>query len=108
VVVGERTNEIGLRKAVGASSRSIFLQFVAEASAVCGLSGLLGALLGIGFTQLVASLSPPDGPFGSPPVLDPFMVVVIVSALVTVGIVAGVVPASRAARIPPAEALRSS
>ncbi len=107
VVVGERTNEIGLRKAVGASSRSIFLQFVAEASAVCGLSGLLGALLGIGFTRLIASLAPPDGPFGSPPVLDPFLIAVIVSALAAVGIVAGVVPAARAARIPPAEALRS-
>lgn len=107
VVVGERTNEIGLRKAVGASSRSIFLQFVAEAGAVCGLSGLLGALLGIGFTHLIASLAPPDGPFGSPPILDPFVIAVIVSALVGVGIVAGVMPAARAARIPPAEALRS-
>lgn len=108
VVVGERTNEIGLRKAVGASSRSIFLQFVAEASAVCGLSGLLGALLGMGFTHLVASVAPPDGPFGSPPVIDPFLITVIVSALAAVGIIAGVMPAIRAARIPPAEALRST
>ena len=58
-------------------------------------------------TRLIASLAPPDGPFGSPPVLDPFMIVVIVSALAAVGIIAGVVPAARAARIPPAEALRS-
>jgi putative ABC transport system permease protein len=108
VIVGERTNEIGLRKAVGARSRSILLQFLAESSAVCGLSGLLGAGLGVGATQLVARLAPPDGPFGSPPVLAPFTVVVIVGALVAVGIVAGLVPAVRASRIPPAEALRAS
>jgi putative ABC transport system permease protein len=51
VVVAERTGEIGLRKAVGASRRAIFLQFLAEAVAVCSLSGLLGALLGVGFTR---------------------------------------------------------
>jgi putative ABC transport system permease protein len=108
VIVGERTAEIGLRKAVGARSRSILLQFLAEASAVCGLSGLVGAGLGVGATQLVARLAPPDGPFGSPPVLAPFTVAVIVGALVAVGIVAGLVPAVRASRIPPAEALRAS
>jgi putative ABC transport system permease protein len=108
VVVGERTNEIGLRKAVGAPSRSIFLQFLAEATAVCGLSGLLGAGLGVGFTRVVTALTPPDGPFSSAPILSPFIVAVIVSSLAAVGIVAGVVPAARAARIPPAEALRAS
>lgn len=108
VIVGERTQEIGLRKAVGARSRSIFLQFLAEAIAVCGLSGLLGAGLGVGATQLLAALAPPEGPFSSPPVLAPFTVVVIVASLVLVGIVAGVAPAVRAARIPPAEALRAS
>ena len=107
VIVGERTNEIGLRKAVGARSRSIFLQFLAEASAVCGLSGLVGASLGVLATQLLARLTPAQGPFSSPPVLAPFTVAVIVGSLVVVGIVAGVAPAIRAARIPPAEALRS-
>jgi putative ABC transport system permease protein len=108
VVVGERTNEIGLRKAVGAPSRAIFLQFLAESSAVCGISGLIGALLGVGFTRVVAALAPPEGPFSSVPILSPFVVAVIVGALVTVGIVAGVVPAMRAAGVPPAEALRTS
>jgi putative ABC transport system permease protein len=107
VIVGERTNEIGLRKAVGARSRSIFLQFLAEASAVCGLSGLVGASLGVLVTQLLARLTPAQGPFSSPPVLAPFTVAVIVGALVVVGIVAGVAPAIRAARTAPAEALRS-
>jgi putative ABC transport system permease protein len=106
VVVGERTNEIGLRKAVGATNRAIFAQFLAEATAVCGASGVAGALLGIGLTKLVAAISPPESPLASPPLLDPFAVAVVVGSLVGVGIVAGVLPALRAARIPPAEALR--
>jgi putative ABC transport system permease protein len=106
VVVAERTGEIGLRKAVGASRRAIFLQFLAEAVAVCSLSGLLGALLGVGFTRAVAALSPPEGPFSSLPVLAPFTVVVMAGSLVAVGIVAGVVPALRASSVSPAEALR--
>jgi len=107
VVVGERTNEIGLRKAVGATDRAIFVQFLAEAAAVCGISGLAGTLLGVGFTKLVASLVPEQGPLSNVTVLDPFILTVMTAALVAVGIVAGIVPAVRAARIPPAEALRA-
>ena len=106
VVVGERSAEIGLRKAVGATNRAIFAQFLAEATAVCGASGVAGALLGVGLTKLVAAISPPESPLASPPLLDPFAVAVVVGSLVGVGIVAGVLPALRAARIPPAEALR--
>ena len=108
VVVAERTREIGLRKAVGASSRAIFGQFLAEATAVCSFSGLLGAALGVGFTQLIARFSPADGPFSSPPILAPGTAALIVGSLVLVGIIAGVVPALRAASVPPAEALRSA
>jgi putative ABC transport system permease protein len=107
VVVGERTNEIGLRKAVGASSRDIFLQFFAEAAAVCGLSGLLGAALGVVATQVFATTAPPGTPASSPPLLDPVTVVAITASLVAVGLVAGIAPAGRAARTPPAEALRA-
>jgi putative ABC transport system permease protein len=107
VVVGERTQEIGLRKAVGASGRAIFVQFLAEAAAVCALSGLLGSALGVLLTQLAASRAPAGGPMSSPPVLDPVTVAVIAISLAAVGVVAGVVPALRAARIPPAEALRA-
>jgi putative ABC transport system permease protein len=107
VVVGERTQEIGLRKAVGASSRSIFVQFMAESSAVCGISGLLGAMLGIGLTQLLGGVSPPGAPTASPPVLDPFTLAAIVTSLTAVGVVAGLLPALRASRIPPSEALRA-
>jgi putative ABC transport system permease protein len=108
VVVGERTQEIGVRKAVGASSRSIFVHFLAESSAVCGISGVVGAALGVGLTQLLAGVSPPGTPTASPPVLDPFTLVAIVASLVAVGVVAGVLPALRASRVPPSEALRAS
>jgi putative ABC transport system permease protein len=105
VIVGERRSEIGLRKAVGATGRAIFVQFLAESTGVCLASGLLGAALGIALAQLVAHLAPAS-PFASTPVLDVKTVVTLTSALVLVGIVAGVAPAWRAAQVPPAEALR--
>jgi putative ABC transport system permease protein len=108
VVVGERINEIGLRKAVGGTSRAIFLQFLMEAAAVCGISGALGAGLGVAATQILGAVSPPGTPSASPPVLDPTTVIAVVTSLVAVGMVAGIAPAVRAARVPPAEALRAS
>ena len=108
VVVGERINEIGLRKAVGATNRSIFLQFLAEAASVCGLSGILGAALGVGLTRLVAAVAPAGSQYSSPPELSAATVTLIAVSLVAVGIVAGVLPAVRAARVPPAEALRAT
>ncbi len=108
VVVGERTHEIGLRKAVGATDRSIFLQFLAEAASVCGLSGILGAALGVGFTRLIAAVAPAGSHFTSPPELSAATVTLIATSLAVVGIVAGVLPALRAARVPPAEALRAT
>ena len=105
VIVGERRSEIGLRKAIGATSRAIFFQFLAEATAVCLISGLAGAALGVALAQLVAHLAPAS-PFASTPLVDPKTVVTVTSALVMVGIVAGVAPAWRAAQVPPAEALR--
>ena len=108
VVVGERINEIGLRKAVGGTSRAIFLQFLLEAATVCGISGALGAGLGVAATQILGAVSPPGTPAASPPVLDPITVIAVVASLVAVGMVSGIAPAVRAARVPPAEALRAS
>ncbi|MGH0029037.1 MAG: ABC transporter permease [Myxococcota bacterium] len=107
VVVGERTNEIGLRKAVGASRRAIFLQFFAEAGAVCVASGAVGTAAGVGFAQLIARNVSPDSPFASVPAIDFITVASIALGLVVVGIVAGVAPALRASQVPPAEALRA-
>ena len=107
VVVGERTNEIGLRKAVGARGRDIFLQFFAEAASVCLVSGLVGTGAGVAMSQLVAHLVSQDSPFASVPVVDPLTVAAIGAGLVVVGIVAGMAPALRASRVPPADALRA-
>ena len=71
VVVGERTKEIGVRKAVGATSRSIFVQFLAESTVVSSVSGVAGASLGIALVQLVAMVIPEGTPYQSPPVFDP-------------------------------------
>ena len=60
------------------------------------------------FSKLVAWLAPPEGPFGSPPLVAPLTIVVIVCSLAVVGVLAGLIPALRAARVPPAEALRAS
>ena len=107
VVVGERTNEIGLRKAVGARRSAIFLQFFAEATVVSLLSGVAGTAAGVAAAQIVARIVSPYSPFASVPVIDPTTVAAIALGLVAVGIVAGVAPALRASQVPPAEALRA-
>lgn len=107
VVVGERTDEIGLRKAIGATDRSIFRQFLAEAVAVCGLSGVAGAGLGVATSRVLAAVMPQGGPMGAVPELSIANAAAIAIALAVVGLFAGVLPAVRAARTPPAEALRA-
>jgi putative ABC transport system permease protein len=108
VVVGERRGEIGLRRAVGATTREIFVQFMAEAIAVSVLAGIVGAALGIAAAQLIAQNAPPGAPGSSPPVFDPLTMIAVVTSLTVVAIVSGVAPAIRAARVPPAEALRAA
>jgi putative ABC transport system permease protein len=106
VVVGGRTPEIGVRKALGARGRDLFLQFLAESTFVAGASGLIGTATGVVLLKATrptferAGIQMPDG-------LDPFTTTVITGSLVVVAIVAGVLPAMRAARVPPAEALRA-
>lgn len=106
VVVSERAREVGLRKAIGASNRAIFFQFLAESAGVSTLSGLVGAALGVGLSLFLRAHMPEDGVLGSPAILDPPTASVFVSSLVVVGILAGLAPALRAARIDPAETLR--
>jgi putative ABC transport system permease protein len=106
VVVGERTWEIGLRKALGAKSRSVFAQFLLEAVLVAGSAGVLGAAGGVGLLQLTKSVFQSGGIHvtGWP---DPLTTAAITLSLAGVAIVAGVMPALRAARVSPAEALRA-
>lgn len=107
VVVGERTREVGLRKALGASDRAIFLQFLAESAAVTAVAGTLGGLLGGAVVAFLSSAIPPDNPMSPRPYLEPRTIVAMGALLVAAGVVAGVVPARRAARIDPAISLRA-
>jgi len=106
VVVGERTWEVGLRKALGARSRDVFAHFLLEAVLVAGSAGVLGAAGGVALLQLTKGALRAGGiPVTGWP--DPLTTVAITASLVGVAVVAGVMPALRAARISPAEALRA-
>ncbi len=107
VSVGERTWEIGLRKALGARSRDVFLQFLLEAVLVASSAGLLGTAAGIGAAAGDARRPSQRGGIHVTGWPDPLTTAAITSSLVLVAIVAGVLPAVRAARTSPAEALRA-
>lgn len=107
VVVGERTREVGLRKAIGASQGAIFVQFLAETLAVTSLAGILGGGLGwLGVRALGAAI-PQESLMAWRPTLEPSTAVGVALVLVAVGLAAGLLPARRAARIDPAISLRS-
>jgi putative ABC transport system permease protein len=106
VVVGERTAEVGLRKALGARGRDVFLQFLLEAVIVSGTAGGLGVAAG---WLLLRAFAPAFAKGGIllPATPDALTTVAVSASLVIVAVISGVVPALRAARIPPAEALRA-
>jgi putative ABC transport system permease protein len=99
--VTERTREIGIRMAVGASRGDIQRQFLAESVAVSALGGLMGLGLGALLAWLVAALSP------LPARVTPWSIVVALALGASVGVLFGVYPASRASRLDPIDALRS-
>jgi putative ABC transport system permease protein len=101
VSVRERTREIGLRKAVGARQRDVLSQFLLEAVLLTTLGGLVGIALGIGGSLLMASLTP------LPAVIEWWSPLLAFGVSAAVGIFFGVVPARRAGRLDPVEALRS-
>ena len=100
VVVRERVAEVGLRKAVGATAGSIAAQFLWEATTVSLVSGLLGAAVGFGAAALFANL------YAIPMEVQPLGIAVALGASVVVGILSGILPARRAARLDPIEVLR--
>ena len=104
VSVTERTREIGLRKAVGATNRSILMQFFLEGAFLTALSGGLGIGGAGGLMALMGNFQPPNG--FDPPHLVPASAALAVVSLSLAGVVAGLYPARKAAHMPPVEALR--
>jgi putative ABC transport system permease protein len=100
VSVTERTREIGIRMAVGAHSRDILLQFLAEAFTLSSLGGLLGVVLGVTAAKILAAVKQ------WPLFVSPDSVVVAFVFSAAVGIFFGFYPARKASRLDPIEALR--
>jgi putative ABC transport system permease protein len=104
IAVTERTREIGLRKALGATNRSIMLQFFAEGIVLTLVSGLIGMALAGGFMALLGNYNGPGG--FDPPRLVPKTAMLAIASLALAGVAAGLYPARKAARLEPVEALR--
>jgi putative ABC transport system permease protein len=106
VSVTERTSEIGLMKAVGATKRSVLAQFFWEGLLLTGISGLIGIVVSAGFMYLLQVGFTGKMPGWDPPRLVPWSAALALGSLVICGVVAGLYPASRAAQMDPIEALR--
>ena len=101
VSVTERTQEIGLRKAIGAKSGDILWQFLIEATILSAAGGLVGTLVGIAGIMIVGVVSPLS------PTISPIAIVLAVGVSGVIGLSFGVFPAKAAAKLDPIVALRS-
>jgi putative ABC transport system permease protein len=106
VTVSERTKEIGLRKALGATNRSILIQFFLEGLMLTGLSGVIG-ILGAAALMFAMGRVVGNNDMGfDPPRLVPWSAALALGTLALSGVVAGIYPAYKAAMLEPVEALR--
>jgi putative ABC transport system permease protein len=101
VTVKERTAMIGLKKAVGARRSSILSEFLMEAAVICIMGGLIGLLLVYILTLILS------GVFNFPVTISPGILTLAISICILIGILAGIIPASIAARMDPVVAIRS-
>ncbi len=100
VSVTERTREIGVRKAIGARRMNVFFQFLVEAMTLSGTGGIIGIVFGLVLALLITAISP------LPMVVPLWGVILAFSISVSVGLIAGLIPAWRAASVDPIVSLR--
>jgi putative ABC transport system permease protein len=100
ISVTERTREIGVRKALGATRATILWQFLVEAATLTGIGGAIGLAIGWGVSIVIRNATPIEAS------IPPLAAVVALGASCVTGILFGMIPASRAARLDPVEALR--
>jgi putative ABC transport system permease protein len=101
VTVRERTSQIGLKKAIGAKKGTILTEFLLESAFLCLLGGFIGMLLIFILTKIATAL------LEFPIFLSPGIIAIAVFICIAAGILAGIIPAIRAARMNPVEAIRS-
>ena len=106
VTVRERTKEIGIRRALGATPRSIITQILSESIILTLIAGILGLMLGVGLLSLVGMALSGGDQFFQDPQISFTVAISALFILLIIGTLAGFIPANRAMKIKPIEAIR--